>query len=214
MSLAKDKIKRLLWCDRHCCLCKKQCGIDIQFAHLSGREGSKDVNDMIPLCSECHTKIGAYNDKHKMGTRYKNEELVERREQVYEEFTRQLVPPVDFKIAGIILDDSKKSLKVIFHICNLGVLWVRASVLVDIFIDGKFVSNLNPQGHYSGKELWNLNPGFLSQGNFSIALKMNGLGRISFNISTKIIDQYERMHILSPAKWVYDITENKLWYEP
>lgn len=60
----EDKIKRLLWCNRHCCLCGKSCGIYIEFAHLPGKNKSTDIDDGIPLCFDCHAEIEAYDSKH------------------------------------------------------------------------------------------------------------------------------------------------------
>ena len=31
----KVRKKVLLWCDRHCCLCRKPCGINIEVHHLT-----------------------------------------------------------------------------------------------------------------------------------------------------------------------------------
>jgi len=44
----KEKIQRLLWCDRHCCICEKACGIDIEFAHIDPR-GGNDLTIRFPF---------------------------------------------------------------------------------------------------------------------------------------------------------------------
>jgi hypothetical protein len=91
----EDKIKMLLWCDRHCCMCKKTCATDIEIAHID-RRGGNDIENGIPLCYDCHAKIGHYNREHPRGNKYKPDELKARREQIYEEYTRNLVPPIHF----------------------------------------------------------------------------------------------------------------------
>jgi hypothetical protein len=96
-----DKIKMLLWCGRYCCLCGKNAGTDIEIAHISNK-GGNNIDNGIPLCYDCHAKIGHYNREHPRGNKYKPEELKERREQIYEEHTRNLVPPIHFY-----LDQSK-----------------------------------------------------------------------------------------------------------
>ena len=44
----EDKIKMLLWCDRHCCLCRKNAGPDIEIAHIDIR-GGNDIENASPL---------------------------------------------------------------------------------------------------------------------------------------------------------------------
>jgi hypothetical protein len=101
MAFSDDvRNKVLLWSDRHCCLCKKACGINIEVHHLVSEEqsGTDDIDNAIPLCFECHGAVQHYNPKHPIGTKYKPSELKKRREQVYEEFTRHLVPPIHYEI--------------------------------------------------------------------------------------------------------------------
>ena len=92
----------LLWCDRHCCLCKKACGVNIEVHHIipEASGGSNDIDNALPLCFNCHSEVSRYNTEQPMGTKYKPEELKARREQVYEEFTRHLVPPIHYEITN------------------------------------------------------------------------------------------------------------------
>jgi hypothetical protein len=211
--LEKEKIRRLLWCDRHCCLCRKSCGIDIEFAHLHEKEGSKKIDDMIPVCSECHTKIGAYNPKHKKGTKYKNEELVARREQVYDEYTRELVPAVHYEITQNITQNIKREFPDVgFSIIHMGDLFsVRALVVTGIYSNGKFLRNADRGGHYDGKEFWNLNPRKGYQGHFQVSEAVNNDHRLEIKVYVTVVDQYERYHKLLPVSWVY-IRENNSWF--
>ena len=100
---AKKKV--LLWSDRHCCLCEKSCGVDIVVAHLNEPEDNS-LDNAIPLCYDCHGKIGRYNPDHPIGTKYKIEELKTRREQIYEKYTSHLVPPINLKL-GKIIEENK-----------------------------------------------------------------------------------------------------------
>jgi HNH endonuclease len=72
-------------CNRHCCLCRKQCGLNIEAAHIVDEAvgGSNDEDNGIPLCFDCHQEIGSYNDKHPRGNKFRPEELRARRDQVY-----------------------------------------------------------------------------------------------------------------------------------
>ena len=60
-----DKIKCLLWCDRHSCLCGKACGSNIEVHHITPKEqgGTGDIDDAIPFCFDCHNKVGCYKKK-------------------------------------------------------------------------------------------------------------------------------------------------------
>jgi len=84
-----DKIKILLWCDRHCCLCRKQCGTNIVIHHIEQRgKKSSNIDNAIPLCLECHGKIKSYNPEHSVGTKYRIQEIKARRNQIYDRYTR------------------------------------------------------------------------------------------------------------------------------
>ena len=71
-----DEIKKkvLLWSDRHCGLCDKTCGVDIVVVHFDDPEDNS-LDNAIPLCYDCHGKIGRYNPEHPLGTKYKIKEL-------------------------------------------------------------------------------------------------------------------------------------------
>ena len=58
----EQKVKVLLWCARHCCLCGKHCGVAIEVAHIE--KGSNDIDNAIPLCFQCHAEVGHYNRSH------------------------------------------------------------------------------------------------------------------------------------------------------
>jgi len=79
------KTEMFIRCSRRCCLCLKQCGVNIEAAHIidEAAGGSNDVDNGIPLCFDCHQEIGAYNDKHPRGNKFRPEELCARRDQVY-----------------------------------------------------------------------------------------------------------------------------------
>lgn len=216
--LEKEKIKRLLWCDRHCCLCEKPCGIDMEFAHLPGSENSDNINDGIPVCSACHTEIGAYNPNHKKGTKYKPQELIKRREQVYEKYTRHLVPPIYYEITQLLLNGQKTKFPdirfSIFHRGNFPS--VRALVGTEIFLGTKCLKKAGAgKGHYSLDEAWNLNPGMGYQGRFIIEEKaINSSKQLRIKVYVTVIDFYERPHDLLPVEWAYNREADLWWANP
>lgn len=211
----EDKIKRLLWCNRHCCLCGKSCGIDIEFAHLPGKEDSDDIDDGIPVCSGCHIKISAYNYKHPKGTKYKAEELKKRREQVYEEHTRHLVPPIHYEITQNLPDGRKRRFPDVgFNITHLGnSLPVEVLVGTEILLKEKCLKKPDEGGgHYSAKKPWKLNPRLGYRGHFSVPDKaVTSNERLEIRVHVTIIDQYGRHHKLLPVGWVY-MRKEKSWY--
>jgi len=73
-------------CGRLCCLCLRQCGTNIEAAHIidEATGGSNEEDNGIPLCFDCHQEVGAYNDKHPRGNKFGPKELRGRRDRVYQ----------------------------------------------------------------------------------------------------------------------------------
>jgi len=73
-------------CARHCCLCRKQCGTNIEVDHIipESKKGPNTEDNGIPLCLDCHQAAKAYNDKHPRGNKFRPEELRARRDLVYQ----------------------------------------------------------------------------------------------------------------------------------
>jgi len=211
---SEDKIKCLLWCDRHCCLCEKNCGTDIEVAHIDRK--LNNIDNAIPLCYECHAKVGHYNNYHPKGNKYGAVELKSRREQIYEKYTSKLVPPVDFQITQILATGQKRQFPDIgFNIFHVGdSLPVKALVYLELFVGGRALPKL--AGHYYGEEFWNLNPRMGFQGHFSApndVLQKNS-ERFEIKVNITIVDQYERYHKLLPVDWVYEGDGNYWWANP
>lgn len=81
----ETKARMFSRCARVCCLCFKQCGTNIEAAHIMAESdgGSNDEDNGIPLCFDCHQEIGAYNDKHPKGNKFTPIELKARRDRLY-----------------------------------------------------------------------------------------------------------------------------------
>lgn len=206
-----DKIKVLLWCDRHCCLCKKSCGVNIEVHHLI--PGDDDIDNGIPLCFDCHSEVGRYNADHPRGTKFKIRELKTRRDQIYEEFTRHLVPPIDYHITQQIPGGNlqRKFPDTGFVLTHMGDSWpVQIRVIVESFIDNNY--ELLPSDLYSGQKLWHLNPRFMISGHFhmpdQLIPKENNL---ELRVRLSIIDQYFREHLNLPISFIYN-RDGDYWY--
>jgi len=209
------KKKVLLWSDRHCCLCEKSCDVDIVVAHLDDPEDDS-IDNAIPLCHDCHGKIGRYNPDHPIGTKYKIEELKTRREQIYEKNTSHLVPPIHLELGRIYEENTKTRVRTfVKHLSD--------SNPVKIIINHTPFVNKNKfdplegkvRNYYNGGIVWNFNPKFGVNGSFAIKkewLEMEGIFGIEFNIN--VIDVYERDHKLLPFCYTYNKRKNLWSLEP
>jgi len=200
-----DKLKALLWCNRHCCYCGKVKGIGIEVAHLDPK--SSDLDNAIPLCFDCHAAVGHYNSQHPRGRKYSIPELKARRDQIYEQHTRHLVPPVRYALEqkGHTLPD------VGFHISNLGTTYpVQAQILVKLARGSQ--AHSFDSGHYSGKVLWNLNPSFGVNGHFAVPEALSGSDPLRARVDVTLVDIYGREHRLLPVGWVLDLKRRDDWY--
>lgn len=204
------KVKVLLWCARHCCLCGKFAGVGIEVAHLDPK--SSEIDNAMPLCFDCHAAIGHYNRRHPRGRKYSIRELKARRDQVYEEWTRHLVPPVSYKLtqAKTILPD------VGFVISNDGDTYpILARIRVGI-VKGSRDFGLIQSGHYDGTYLWNLNPRFSIYGHFAIPDGAQNLtiAPLRAKVEVSLTDVYGREHALLPMGYVLAAGEKEWYFEP
>lgn len=208
----EDKVRILLWCDRHCCLCGKSCGTNIEIAHIDAK-GPREIDNAIPLCFECHTNTGHYNREHPRGNKYRADELKSRREQVYEQHTRLLVPPIHYEITQEVHGGGKRPFPdVSFNITHMGdSLPVQCVVRIRPFLGGRDLGQIGGD-LYSGRSRWNLNPRFGIAGHFEVpreAVESND--RLELQVSVSVIDQYERQHDLLPVSWVY-MPSKSAWF--
>ena len=206
MGFSQDVRKKvLLWCDRHCCLCKKQCGTNIEVHHIvpTEKDGTDDIDNAIALCLECHGNMG-YNGKHPIGNKFKVKELKARREQVFEEFTRHLVPAVYYNITQQLPNVfTRKFPDIGFVLSHYGdSLPVR--VLTRISVVKKRGKLIPIQGLYSGESYWNLNPRFTVYGHFTLPDSVNNnFSNVRLRLFVSIIDQFDRGHDHLPVDYVY-----------
>lgn len=209
-----DKIKILLWCDRHCCLCGKACGTDIEIAHIDAN-GGNDLDNAIPLCYECHSTIGNYNREHPRGNKYRPKELKTRRDQIYEQYTRHLVPPIHFE-----LNQNRPNNPEPHHLPFVGFrlhhlgdsLPVRVKVETKIILGERDLGLVeDTSGYYTGAAEWNINPRTLFFGGFSILQEYaESTQELKIELRITVIDQYEREHRLLPQCWRY-VRDGNFW---
>jgi hypothetical protein len=184
-----------------------------------------NAENAIPVCYLCHAKLEFSRAGSPRGSRFSIAEIKERRDQIYEEKTRHLVPVLTY---GPLNDANMKFPKVQFHLSNNdGGLQVRARCVVEIFVDGRMFGT--PTRHYAGDRLWVCNPGLTAVGWFDLSdrnrlnqrQKYRGvhpsraLGRdLRLRIHVTIVDAFDREHRRFPAEWYYDWQGETWVYDP
>jgi len=219
----EDRIKILLWCNRHCCLCGKACGTNIVIHHIEQEgENLSDIDNAIPLCLDCHGKIKSYDPKHRVGTAYKIKEIKARRDQIYDMHTQHLVPIVNFYVTQLIRDNPTFPRRkfpwistVLIHAGPLA-LPVKVKIEVKHILGGKDLGVMeDPKGYYCGETEVSLNPGKRIFGNFTVPKECaEGTKDLKIEARVTVIDQYDREHKLLPECWTYVRKENYWFLEP
>ncbi len=208
----ETRTKVLLWCDRHCCICKKSCGINIEAHHIvpKGQGGRDDIDNAIPLCFECHSWVEHYNAEHPRGNKYKPDELRARREQVYEEFTRHLVPPIRYRLTQDIPGANPRPFPDVgFEIQHVG---DSLPVKVRVRVESENVNEqLDLPDYYTGKKHWNLNPRFRVMGHFPLPSSFVDRQTATLRLAVSVIYQYGREHHFLPVGYTY-VPDRNSWY--
>lgn len=205
----EDKIRILQWCGRHCCLCGKFAGIEIEIAHLENH--SSDIDDAIPLCFDCHAAIGDHNAKHPRGKKYSIRELKARRDQIYDKHTSHLCSPIHYRLT----QEEYGLPKVGFMITNVGETY-PVQTRVNIFLNQgeRIIGSPETLGHYNGTYLWNLNPKFTVGGVFSVpddVLNEPDIPLRAF-VEITVYDIYHRPHEMLPSGYIKNLASEKDWF--
>ena len=208
----KTKIKCLLCCDRHCCLCDKQCSTNIEIHHIIPKSKREDnsFGNAIPLCFDCHAEVQSYNDKHPKGNKYQEEELRSRRNQIYDKHTSPFLPHIYFEIKSF---DPKKPNMAKFNIYNVHqYLPCKVRTIFSVYHNKKLLKKFS-EGFYGGKTLWSLNPN--SGGNFPPNFLVLGnmpkkIESLQVQIEASIIDKFGWEHALLPVSWSWGKSSG--WY--
>lgn len=166
----------------------------------------------MPLCYDCHAKLHQYNERYAMGTKYKPDELRIRRDQIYENHTRHLVPPIDFQIPRII----KKEEKAVTRVTNLSD-HLEAQLIVEItaYVNDE-KKGLVSSRYYNGKRTWNMPPRRIVTGNFPVKKEWWSTKdqSLRFGIGITIIDTYKRPHPQLPFTFTNVRIEERCYFEP
>ncbi|MEN6578219.1 MAG: hypothetical protein ABFD90_17875 [Phycisphaerales bacterium] len=156
-----------------------------------------------------------YDAQHPRGSKYRIRELKARREQVYEEFTRGLVPPVHYQITQLLPNGDSRVFPDVGFVLSHGGDSLPVCVKIKIEIVRPRAQPVLLDGHYSGTVLWHLNPGLAIFGHFQIpdCIQTTKPGWKA-RVRATVIDQYERDHMHLPVHYVYTAKGNSWILEP
>lgn len=93
MPFSEDtKIKVMVACGRHCCICHKFCGNNMEIHHIKAQaDGGNDTfENAIPLCFDCHAEVRQYDPRHPKGIKFSEKELILHRDSWYEKVRQGL----------------------------------------------------------------------------------------------------------------------------
>jgi len=165
-----------------------------------------------------------YNINHPRGSKFRTEELKARREQIYEKYTRHLVPPLQYVITNY-TNPSDVSLEkrtypdITFRITNMSdYLPIKLFITLKGVLNGKN-ANLNlADGLYKGEKVWSLNPRNIVNGHFKIRNKnivtLKKTDRLEIKVKIKLIDIWSREHNLLENGYVYNQKGDYWYFEP
>ena len=146
----------LLKCARHCVLCGKNCGTNIEIHHIVPIKegGTNDFDNLIPLCFDCHANVAHYNSAHPKGRKYEinelkiipnhfyeNQEALNIKNKKQNNDRREIIN--DFKIIASIIKDNLYTPDIRFNfISDVDDLW-RKYEMDPFFKDSDLLDSLN-----------------------------------------------------------------------
>lgn len=93
------KVRAMVACGRHCCICHKFCGNNMEVHHIKAKTdgGSDTFDNAIPLCFDCHAEVRQYDPKHPKGIKFSERELCAHRDAWYQKVKSAEIPDKDEK---------------------------------------------------------------------------------------------------------------------
>lgn len=106
MGFSKEvKEEIFVRCARHCCVCRKVVGLNIEVHHIKPRsQGGEDTfENAIALCFDCHANAGHYFAGHPKGSKLSPSELIKHKESWFKIVeTNKIKPPPEHFIEVLI----------------------------------------------------------------------------------------------------------------
>lgn len=212
----EDRAKLLLWCERHCCFCGKKCTTNIEIHHIDRNPSNNDLDNLIPVCFDCHGELEHYNPKHPVGISYKHLEIKKRREQIYELYTLKYLRKVHIRISKKNFFGEERSLGDTSCIVKSlsDDIPVRLKLRIEAYHDNKKLQ-VDLGDLYSGIELWNLNPTHTTFGHFMLPISKEAEPfKYRVEVFWSIIDVLDREHQMLPFSYVWNKQKDDWWFDP
>ena len=209
------RARLLLWSARHCCFCGKPCRMNIEIHHIDGNRTNNEIDNLVPLCFDCH---GELSRGGVMGLGYRSLEIRTRRDQIYEMHTLPYLRQVNITISNYTHGIRKQRRSVGDVSCTVQLmsqdLPIRLRLKIIRYQNGRVLDS--PLGDlYSGKTLWNLNPGQIIFGHFGFPIaKRSKPFACRVEVFGTIVDVLQREHTMLPFSYVWDNPGGDWWYDP
>jgi len=219
----EDRAKILLWCARHCCFCGKACTTNIVVHHIDGNPQNNAIDNLIPVCFDCHGELERYNLEHPLGTKYRHLEIKTRREQIYELYTRDYLRPVEIKISRynlLALEQTGQRNERPWGDISCSVRTLSRDISLRLELQIKPYHNGKPmKAHladlYAGLAKWNLIPNFTVHGHFELPISRRSRPfHYRVEIFWTIVDVLGRAHDMLPFSYVWTDPKGDWWYDP
>lgn len=218
----EDRAKLFLWCARHCCYCGKECTTNIVIHHIDGNPANNDLDNLIPVCFDCHGELDRYNRKHPVGTKYRYLEIKTRRNQVYELHTLKYLRRVKIRISRYnlkALDSGERRERSCGDIsCSVQTLSEDIPIQLRLCLKPYHADKplqVDLGDLYTGIALWNLNPDFVVYGHFNLPITPD-LIPFHFRVEVfwKVVDILGKEHDMLPFSYVWTDPNDDWWFDP
>lgn len=110
MGFSKEvKDEMFVKCARHCCVCHKATGLNIEVHHIKPQKdgGDHSFDNAIALCFDCHADAGHYFAGHPKGSKLSPEELIKHKEYWFKIVESHNIQPPSEEIIEIIVKEEK-----------------------------------------------------------------------------------------------------------
>lgn len=100
-------------CARHCCVCHKSAGLNIEVHHIIPQKqgGNDSIENAIALCFDCHADAGHYFAGHPKGSKLSPSELRKHKEEWFNLVKSNNIKPLEGNTVRLIVNGEKFSNK-------------------------------------------------------------------------------------------------------
>lgn len=110
MGFSKEvKEEIFVRCARHCCVCHKGVGLNIEVHHIKPKRqgGENNIENAIALCFDCHADAGHYFAGHPKGSKLSPKELKRHKESWFKIVETNNIPPPPKHFIEVLINNRK-----------------------------------------------------------------------------------------------------------